>query len=168
MIYTLTFSLLLALAFTLPLIITPLTLGLWILSIALVTARLLTLLSSSWFGLILFIIYIGGILVIFSYFAAVAPNQKLNILILAILSISTFMLLFFIVNLSPYFFKQQQITPTQNISSSFMYLFTPSQTPLIITLASLLLLALIFVVKITNRNEGPLRPFINPYVLPYT
>lgn len=168
MIYTLTFSILLALAYTLPLILTPLTLGLWILFIALVTASLLTLLSSSWFGLMLFIIYIGGMLVIFSYFAAVAPNQKLNILMLTILFISTFIILFFVTNLAPHYSKHKQIVPSLEIPPSFIYLFAPSQTPLIITLASLLLLALIFVVKITNRNEGPLRPFIYSYVFPFT
>lgn len=167
MIYTLTFSILLTLAYTLPLILTPLTLGLWILFIAMAAARLLSLLSSSWFGLILFIIYIGGMLVIFSYFAAVAPNQKLNILILITLFISTFMILAFTTASTHYYLKHKQMSPALETPSSFLYFFLPSQTPLIITLASFLLLALIFVVKITNRNEGPLRPFFQPYVFPF-
>lgn len=34
---------------------------------------------SRWFGFIIFLIYIGGILVIFAYFTAIQPNQEIRI-----------------------------------------------------------------------------------------
>lgn len=159
MTFILVSSIFISLSLTLPLLLAPLTLGFWILLISLLSARLITLFSSSWFGLILFIIYIGGILVIFSYFTAVAPNQKLNITIL--IFITSIMILLIYTFQTPYKFltpSQQPLCLHTNIQS-FAYLYTPNQTPFLIILALLLLLALIFVVKITNRNYGPLRPF---------
>lgn len=159
MLFYLSMSILLRFAFTLPLIATPITLGVWIFITAIFTSLFISIFTSSWFGLILFIIYIGGILVIFSYFAATAPNQKINIsLILALLTtitLTTFMAL------SPfnYLIPLQPSIYSKTSSYNFSYLFTYSQTPLLLSLATLLLIALIFVVKIARRKEGPLRPF---------
>lgn len=51
-------------------------------------------------------------------------------------------------------------------NNQYAILYSPNYILVTITLAILLLLALIFVVKISNRKDGPLRPFI--YVPTYT
>ena len=159
MLYTFILSTIFAFASTLPLIFTPITLGIWIFLLALITASLIGFLTSSWFGLILFIIYIGGILVIFSYFVATAPNQKFRLLLPLCLffTIFCFSFLFFSINLHLAFSSAalfEQLT-----SNSFAFLYLPKNIAILIFLASLLLLALIFVVKVARRNGGPLRPF---------
>lgn len=166
MILNIIFISLISLSLTLPLIITPLILGLWILLISLITANLLTFFATSWFGLILFIIYIGGILVIFSYFTAITPNQKFKISS-TIITPTLFIILLSFRNKQT-FIHPVTLQPSIYIPQlySFSYLLSPSQGPLLIFLAALLLLALIFVVKIVNRTRGPLRPF--NYVLTYT
>jgi len=57
--------------------ISPIRLGATVLCSAVFVASSLTLISTGWFGLITFIIYVGGMLVIFAYFAALQPNQHI-------------------------------------------------------------------------------------------
>lgn len=157
MLYSILFSLLLSSLFIAPLMRTPLSIGLLILLIAILTTALITIISSPWFALILFIIYIRGILVIFSYFSAIAPNQKIRISIILLLFIPTFILIFLNFNLP---FQTHTILIKASTPIKASYFLTPDQRVLIIALALILLLALIFVVKIARRNIGPLRPFI--------
>ena len=159
MLFSFTLSATLAFALTLPLMFTPITLGIWIFRLALMTASLVTFFSSSWFGLVLFIIYIGGILVIFSYFVATAPNQKIRLLLplclFGFIFFSSFV--YFCSHLYLFFSAPSLNTPLT--LNSFAFLYLPNNIPVLIFLASLLLLALIFVVKIAKRTAGPLRPF---------
>lgn len=161
MIYSIIISAAIAFAFTLPLMFTPVTLGIWIFVLALITASFISFLTSSWFGLVLFIIYIGGILVMFSYFVATAPNQKFNIIFPFVLFLSIFLLSFIIFSIDSH---TQFLSPSLNsffTYNSFAFLYLPNNIPILIFLAVLLLLALIFVVKIASRKAGPLRPFNN-------
>jgi NADH-ubiquinone oxidoreductase chain 6 len=57
----------------------PLSLGLWILILSISISVLIRTSFSRWFGFIIFLIYIGGILVIFAYFVAIQPNQQFNL-----------------------------------------------------------------------------------------
>lgn len=54
----------------------PFSIAITILLTALITSRLYAALHSSWLSFLLFLIYVGGILVIFSYFLAITPNQQ--------------------------------------------------------------------------------------------
>merc|ERR1719334_1201504 len=53
----------------------PLSLGLAIIVSTLFMCLLRAMLLSSWYGYILFLIYVGGLLVIFAYVAALSPNM---------------------------------------------------------------------------------------------
>lgn len=134
----------------------PLAIGLTILSIALLIAIMYSLTCSSWFGLLIFLIYIGGILVIFSYFVALIPNQPLisisNINILTISLITTLLLT-----------KLFEISPLIiSIHSNFTeVIYQPQNISILIFLALILLLIIVITVKITHRSRGPLRAFIS-------
>lgn len=156
MLLAFTFSILLATCFCLPLAHTPLHLGLIILILALVGAIFTSITASTWFGLIIAIIYIGGILVIFAYFIAIIPNQNLHIKpILSILVLTSFMFLFFS---DTTVWSSAVISPEnrQKLITSFFY---PSQGPILIAIILILFIALLIVVKISERNKGPFRPF---------
>jgi NADH-ubiquinone oxidoreductase chain 6 len=141
----------------LPLISTPLGLGLWILILALIVATSITVSISAWFSFILFLIYIGGLLVIFAYFVAIRPNKKINLLspfLIPIIGL-TFILIF----KTHLTWTRRLIEFSNHPINTFSSLFFKNSIPFLIIIALSLLLILISVVKITNRTEGPLRPF---------
>nr|YP_009428947.1 NADH dehydrogenase subunit 6 [Neanthes glandicincta]ASW20414.1 NADH dehydrogenase subunit 6 [Neanthes glandicincta] len=131
--------------------VSPVSLGTTILFTALFTAMVISLVTSSWFSLITFIIYVGGMLVMFAYFAALQPNQHISNwswwLIMPLMTMS-------IMILSPR--EPFNLSPQSNMVSS---LYLHHNAILIIFLALLLFLALIAVVKVSRSFEGPLRPF---------
>lgn len=132
----------------------PLSLGLWIWLLALITAIISAYRLNSWFGFIIFLIYIGGILVIFAYFAAIAPNQHLFITQLILV---TFVPLILWIT----FISIQSLTPSFNfptISPSIPTIILLNIAPITL-LALILFLALVAVTKVSFFNIGPLRPF---------
>lgn len=132
----------------------PLTIGIIILLTALILAITFAYSISSWIAFLIFLIYIGGILVIFSYFVSIIPNQTISIIYnMAIISTSFILILAVsvLLNLSP------QITISDHIHINSIY--TSPNIPTLILLASLLLFTIIVVVKLTILSKGPLRPF---------
>lgn len=129
----------------------PLTSGLIILSLAVSLASIYALFISSWFAFIIFLIYIGGILVIFSYFVALTPNQE-KVSLNPLLPILLFTLILLLL--------LKSFTPTHPfLGHTLITLFWSSNNIIFILLGLLLLLTIIIVVKITNLSKGPLRPF---------
>nr|YP_010010536.1 NADH dehydrogenase subunit 6 [Nereis zonata]QOH99542.1 NADH dehydrogenase subunit 6 [Nereis zonata] len=131
--------------------ISPISLGTVVLSTALFVATTLSILSTSWFGLITFIIYVGGMLVMFAYFAALQPNQQIinwTWIMLPITLITTIMIISGPNSLSwiPHM-----------INTSELYQTNTYVIPVLMAL--ILFLALIMVVKTSRADEGPLRPF---------
>nr|YP_007624878.1 NADH dehydrogenase subunit 6 [Perinereis nuntia]AFU81099.1 NADH dehydrogenase subunit 6 [Perinereis nuntia] len=132
--------------------VSPINLGVLVLLVALSVAAALSLMSTGWFGLITFIIYVGGMLVMFAYFAALQPNQFITswswILIPSFLiSIIFIMWSFSSMNWLPH---------SPNISQ----IYSVTNLILPILMALILFLALIMVVKTSRADEGPLRPFM--------
>nr|YP_010400403.1 NADH dehydrogenase subunit 6 [Perinereis linea]UQS76102.1 NADH dehydrogenase subunit 6 [Perinereis linea] len=129
----------------------PINLGVLVLTVALFVASSLSMMSTSWFGLITFIIYVGGMLVMFAYFAALQPNQFITSWswILGpsfLLTVILIMWSFSSLNWLPYSPNTSQIYSITNLI-------------LPILMALILFLALIMVVKTSRADEGPLRPF---------
>jgi len=145
-----------ALAISLPLTSSPLLLGLWILLIALSIAVWISVNTLAWFRIILFLIYISGILVIFAYFVAITPNQAIPFKFL-----STSLLILLITCTINFFFKLTYSTHFSVITyfPIQQYIFSSRQGPILILLVILLFYAIVFTVKITDQNQGPLRPF---------
>lgn len=136
----------------------PLTIRLCILIIAITISLIVGYIISSWYGFILFLIYVGGILVIFSYFISLSPNQSIQIPI----SILYFILSFFIT-----LARRKNITVITNTFTlnQIQDLYTVKNIPILLFLAIILLYIIISVVKLCNLSKGPLRAFILQFSL---
>lgn len=144
-----------AITSTIFLAINPLTMGIIILIIALLLANLFAMSLSSWLSFLVFLIYIGGMLVIFSYFVALIPNQhvKLSLLSLFLLSSTTLILIsIFVLNIN--------IPIIVNFSIHLNTIYVKFNISSLLILAWLLLFTIIVVVKLVTNNKGPLRPFL--------
>lgn len=151
----LTLNILLTLSISLILVPGPFALGLSILFIALLVATRTAILLSSWLGFLIYLIYVGGILVIFSYFLALTPNQptmfKLQIPVLLLTYIA------FLASSYP-------SSPWNlfNLYSPYTSTLFEKRNLYILLLAVItLLLAIIIVVKTSIVSKGPLRAFMS-------
>ena len=134
----------------------PVSIGLWIILITLSISILLSYITLSWLRILIFLIYIGGILVIFAYFSALIPNQQIiisSILSTLIINILIIRPLFFIFNNINILFI--------NISSLAIITspYTKNSLFILILIIIILFIALVIVVKITTKINAPLRPF---------
>nr|WAO28741.1 NADH dehydrogenase subunit 6 [Megascolecidae sp. BS2]WAO28754.1 NADH dehydrogenase subunit 6 [Megascolecidae sp. BS7] len=133
---------------------TPIMLGINILAMALLLSATLAASMSSWYAFLVFLIYIGGMLVMFAYFLALTPNQQMpttsNIL---------YMLVTLVTLTTVAIVTDMKISAPQEMYQDNTYLYSLSTASIIIMLALLLLLTMVIVVKLTSRSKGPLRPF---------
>nr|APX39310.1 NADH dehydrogenase subunit 6 [Chaetocnema hortensis] len=110
-----------------------------------------------WFSYILFLIMIGGLLILFIYMTSIASNEKFkfNPKTLIILPI------FLIMNINPYykFFMENFFMYNENMlmQMSFMKYINFPSFMLTMIMMIYLFISLILVVKITKFNYGPLR-----------
>nr|UOU85224.1 NADH dehydrogenase subunit 6 [Hylemyza partita] len=129
--------------------------------------------KSFWFSYILFLVFLGGMLVLFIYVTSLASNEMFSF------SIKLFFisLLIFTLMMISLFFLDKNILlqysnlEVQSISNMNSYLMENSLSLnklynyptnlLTILLMNYLLITLIAVVKITNLFKGPLRPMFN-------
>lgn len=140
--------------FTLYLASTPIILGINILIMALLLSATFASFIRSWFAFLIFLIYVGGILVIFAYFLALTPNQQIinpNNILYGLISLITFSLLTYTTNI--------KIPTISQFYQGNSTLYLKNRAPFLILLALILLFTIIIVVKITVRSKGPLRPF---------
>nr|YP_010946489.1 NADH dehydrogenase subunit 6 [Cyrtonotula maculosa]WGO57207.1 NADH dehydrogenase subunit 6 [Cyrtonotula maculosa] len=141
----------------------PLAMGLILLIQTMLISMITGLLTQSfWFSYILFLIFLGGMLVLFIYVTSLASNEmfllstKLTIssLIMALL------LIFILKSFFPSLINQETLNflVMNNMTSiPLMKLYNNPTSMITILLATYLFLTLIAVVKITNIFKGPLR-----------
>lgn len=144
-------SLIILVASSLILILAPISLGFWILLLALLISISISLTSFSWFALIVFLIYIGGILVMFAYFAALQPNQQITLKWAPLMAPLALVVLIKMDIGSISFFLSS--------SPKIYYIFEILNIPILILMASILFIALVAVVKIRVNLKRPLRPY---------
>ena len=140
---------------TLPKINNPLIITLIIILIALITASIFGITLSSWYAFLLFLIYVGGMLVMFAYFTATSPNQQtirnkrvIKVLLLAIPITSAFI------------FFNNQVLITASKSHQLIRIFTSHNIYTLIIITLILLITIVIVVKLCSRSKGPLRTFM--------
>nr|YP_010310814.1 NADH dehydrogenase subunit 6 [Stenopus scutellatus]UMY76349.1 NADH dehydrogenase subunit 6 [Stenopus scutellatus] len=146
----------------------PLTTGLTLLiqtALMCMTAGLF--MTSFWFSYILFLIFLGGMLILFIYVASLAPNEPFILSPTIVLILMTGLFIFILLLLWDPLMK---MTPSQTPSPSSLILFKtsmqtlttkPFYNPPISNLTLFMILYLLFtlivVVKITDHFSGPLR-----------
>nr|YP_009918103.1 NADH dehydrogenase subunit 6 [Serratella zapekinae]QLP89005.1 NADH dehydrogenase subunit 6 [Serratella zapekinae] len=125
-----------------------------------------TLSSSFWFSYILFLVFLGGMLVLFIYMTSLASNEMFSISSPILATAPGLIFLFLVYScgnilfdyLNPTYTTALNLTPeTPNLSSLFMKLYNIFSAHLTILLACYLFLTLIVVVNMTNITQGPLR-----------
>ena len=132
----------------------PLILGIWVILLSLSLTLFLCTLIPSWFTFLVFLIYVGGLLVMFSYFVAIQPNQQLGATKMAIISIiSTLYLYLLTLNAIKLPYK------ISDLNFSLRIIMSEPRILIVVLIGIFLFLALIVVVKITSSTKGPLRPY---------
>nr|ARH54543.1 NADH dehydrogenase subunit 6 [Ontholestes tessellatus] len=142
----------------------PLSMGITMLMQAILVALISGLLNLNfWFSYILFLIMIGGMLVLFIYMTSIASNEKFkfsNILLLFMISMFFIAMIGYMAIDNLFFYM---ISYSENLHSSFNYntnlnkfLNYPSNIILFMMIIYLFI-TLIAVVKITDIKFGPLR-----------
>lgn len=149
----------------------PISMGLILLIQTLLTCLITGLIAKRfWFSYILFLIFIGGILILFIYIASLASNEKFSFSFLPPLKIMAVISILIILLLNdnfwfnpPFFNGELDLLSNTNFMIKENHMATSKiyETPnnwIIIFLINYLLLNLIIIVKITNTFIGPLRP----------
>nr|WIM00458.1 NADH dehydrogenase subunit 6 [Graphium agetes] len=151
----------------------PLSMGFLILIQTLLTCLLSgMLISSYWFSYILFLVFLGGLLVLFIYVSSIASNElfkfnsHLKMIFYIMFSLSFFWSMMFMYNINwlNFFFNCEMF----NMMNFFMFfnnenkinlskLYNNQTYLMMIMLIIYLFITLIAVVKITNIFFGPLR-----------
>nr|YP_010481491.1 NADH dehydrogenase subunit 6 [Eisenia nordenskioldi]UIX22956.1 NADH dehydrogenase subunit 6 [Eisenia nordenskioldi]UIX22969.1 NADH dehydrogenase subunit 6 [Eisenia nordenskioldi] len=153
---TLTMYLLMMITSTLTLYLapTPIILGVNILAMSLLLSAVFASFISSWFAFLVFLIYVGGMLVMFAYFLALTPNQHMGYknILYGMISLTTLTLLTYSSNI--------KVPNMVNFSQGSSLLYSKAAAPFLILLALILLLTMVVVVKLTTLSKGPLRPFM--------
>nr|QTT61140.1 NADH dehydrogenase subunit 6 [Tritia cuvierii] len=148
----------------LPLMMQPLSLGLVIMVSTLLMCFISAIMLSSWYGYILFLIYVGGLLVMFAYVAALSPNVLFG---------KGTPMVFFIFTIVPASMMFYSLPLIDESSISYMNTFSemkflkiygvemvaPQMISILIGLALILLINLIVVVKVCYYQQASLRPF---------
>nr|YP_010411453.1 NADH dehydrogenase subunit 6 [Meliboeus sinae]URN73099.1 NADH dehydrogenase subunit 6 [Meliboeus sinae] len=119
-----------------------------------------TLNHNFWFSYIIFIVMVGGLLVLFIYMTSVASNEKFNIssktTTLTIMSLFLFMILKPKINL-----LNNSCNTMMNFNISWMNslvkFFTAPQSSILLLMMIYLLIALVAITKISKSDNGPLR-----------
>lgn len=146
-------------------VIQPLSLGFMLILLTLCVRGLVGIITFSWYGYLLFLVYIGGLLVMFMYVISLIPN----LIFLSSKVFSYFFFIFFIFMLTNFFVSKDIIS----VDIKDLLLFEYNSTRIrggsmiiiydnflcYLLLGAILLLVLISVVKICYYCEGPLRVF---------
>nr|QDP18121.1 NADH dehydrogenase subunit 6 [Chrotogonus sp. TAMUIC IGC OR284] len=128
-----------------------------------------TLMESFWLSYILFLTFLGGMLVLFIYITSIASNEMFNLNI-KLLMISFLLLtsMFFMLSMTEFIFMNDFIKNSDSsetnlhfditeMSMSLLKLYNYPNFLVTIMMMIYLFLALLAVVKITNIHKGPIR-----------
>nr|UUC08030.1 NADH dehydrogenase subunit 6 [Exechonella vieirai] len=114
--------------------------------------------TKPWFALILFLIYITGLLVLFGYFMAMSPNYqqfKKTHMMMTLLIVATSTML-----IKKLKIIQSSPSNSTNYEWDPLTLFNNQMLPAYLMMTTLLLIALLMVVTLCYKPATPLRSYI--------
>nr|YP_009526488.1 NADH dehydrogenase subunit 6 [Hycleus cichorii]ATP06052.1 NADH dehydrogenase subunit 6 [Hycleus cichorii] len=143
----------------------PLSLGM----ILLLQTTIISLISGQiclnyWFSYILFLILIGGMLILFIYMTSIASNEKFNVkiqifLFMAVAMFSGFLVSYYNQYTQDSYIKNELVSmETLHLNFSMIKFISFPMNLILLFMIIYLFLALIAIVKIIDRKQGPLRP----------
>uniref|UniRef100_UPI0030FE1889 NADH dehydrogenase subunit 6 n=1 Tax=Sinopanorpa digitiformis TaxID=1105299 RepID=UPI0030FE1889 len=150
----------------------PLAMGLVLLIQTLLVCTLTGLTAKTfWFSYILFLVFLGGMLILFIYMTSLASNEMFNmsskLIFITIFIIMIMCMIFFILDQNMWIFNFMNIDMENMINMSLLNinenslnltkLYNLPTSLITIMLINYLFLTLIVVVKVTNIFYGPLR-----------
>nr|QNZ88939.1 NADH dehydrogenase subunit 6 [Hemiclepsis yangtzenensis] len=148
-------NILMAMFLTMMTLKTPVIMTFNILMMALITSWMYAFSLSSWYSFLIYLIYIGGMLIMFAYFVALSPNQHLKIKLYLMTFFMTFLALMLPSSMVP---DKMIIHNMHSFNSNDLYL--DYNIPMLFFLVLLLLFMMLMIVKMINMSKGPLRPFM--------
>nr|YP_009504420.1 NADH dehydrogenase subunit 6 [Octopus variabilis]AWX90455.1 NADH dehydrogenase subunit 6 [Octopus variabilis] len=169
MVLMMMFSLGFSLISMLIVLIQPLSLGFMIMIISIIMSVMVSFFIYSWYGFMLFLVYIGGLMVMFMYIVSLIPNliffSKGLIMYMLIGFFAFFFMNFFVMYSSlDVMMVKFSLMEMKNVSMGFSSLVMGNYNFFCyMFLGMLLLLILISVVKICYYCDGPLRVFKYKY-----
>nr|YP_010381759.1 NADH dehydrogenase subunit 6 [Entemnotrochus adansonianus]UDL72138.1 NADH dehydrogenase subunit 6 [Entemnotrochus adansonianus] len=156
------FSFSVSIMFLMPMMMQPLSLGLCVMLMSLFSCVLIAFCMSSWFGYVLFLIYVGGLLVMFAYVSALAPNSffsgmKSFILFVVVFSVLVLMGGMTYFKISGFGVWVDFFSIDKGYLEAGGALVNPASISLMVALGIILLINLLAVVKICYYQQGALR-----------
>lgn len=115
------------------------------------------LIKINWLPYILFLIFLGGLIVLFIYVTSLASNEKFEINIEEIKTTAGIGRTVIFFSLLIVYFNFNMQPPLNILSQQNRIIFRSPVTYLTLIIISFLLITLVVAVKITTKFEGPLR-----------
>ncbi|YP_112444.1 NADH dehydrogenase subunit 6 (mitochondrion) [Octopus vulgaris] len=150
-------------------LIQPLSLGFMIMLVSIFMSILISFFIYSWYGYMLFLVYVGGLLVMFMYIISLIPNLIFFSKGLIMYMLVGFLSFFLMNMISMYYYLDVNMSVMKMMEVKFLSLGMSSLLMssfnffCYVFLGVLLLLVLVSVVKICYYCEGPLRVFKYKY-----
>nr|AIY62163.1 NADH dehydrogenase subunit 6 [Glyptotermes sp. B TB-2014] len=140
----------------------PLAMGMMLLTQTMITCLMSGLMNKSfWFQYILFMVFVGGMLVLFIYVTSLASNEMFSlstkVIMMAVMTILSMMMIESWMELDSKDTTMHEMMLLEEITTTTSKLYNPPTGTMTILMALYLFLTLIVVVKITNISSGPLR-----------
>nr|URX52874.1 NADH dehydrogenase subunit 6 [Glyptotermes sp. 2 AB-2022a] len=140
----------------------PLAMGMMLLMQTAITCLISGLMNKSfWFQYILFMVFVGGMLVLFIYVTSLASNEMFSLsmktIIIIMMVMPSMMMIENWANLNMKENSSYELMMLEEITMMTSKLYNYPNGMMTILMALYLLMTLIVVVKITNISKGPLR-----------
>uniref|UniRef100_A0AAT9J3I0 NADH dehydrogenase subunit 6 n=1 Tax=Haementeria sp. COZEM-ANN-HIR-001/002 TaxID=3157987 RepID=A0AAT9J3I0_9ANNE len=148
-------NIILTLSITMMTLKSPMMMAVNILLLALSIAWTTSFFISTWYAYLIFLIYIGGMLIMFAYFVALTPNQQLKVKNY----FTSFILTFTIITIPSLLLTNKMCIPSMNTFQT-KELYNMASIPMLYMMILLLLFIMLMVTKLIYTSKGPLRPFM--------